>query len=343
VIGRTAALLATLAVAHPAAAQRVYVASQEAATVTVIDVATNDVVHTVDLAALGFSPTAKPHHTAVEPDGSYWYVTLIGEGKVLKFTRGNELVGQLDLEVAGMIAMQAGGDLLVASRSMSAVNPPSRVGLATRADMTIEEVDVPFPRPHAAVADPRGRHVWVGSLGVNQIATIDVNTGDMAITTLEGERPHVFVQFAVSPDGSRLVATTEHSNQLLVFDSTDPVHLTLLRSLDVEAKPWHPSFSPDGRFVWFGNQGANAVTVVDAKRWKVDTVIRGEGLAEPHGSVVSADGQWVYISSRNAKGTYRGQSDERPGTVVVIDAATRRIVKVIEIGRYAAGLSVSDR
>ena len=48
-----------------AAQEYLYVASQEAVTVAVIDMATNELVETVDLKALGFSPTAKAHHTAV--------------------------------------------------------------------------------------------------------------------------------------------------------------------------------------------------------------------------------------------------------------------------------------
>jgi len=243
-----------------------------------------------------------------------------------------------------MLGVQANGDLLVVTRSMSAVNPPARIGLVRRSDMDVEEIDVPFPRPHASAADPRGGRIWVGSLGVNQIATVNVETAELSITTLEGEHPQVFVQFAVSPDGTRLVATTEHTNKLLVFDSTDPNHLRLLHALDVNPMPWHPSFSPDGRYVWFGNQASNTVTVVDAQKWEVAAVIEGEGLAEPHGSAISPDGRWVYISNRNAKGTYHGKgTDERPGTVVVIDAKRREIVKVLEVGRYAAGLGMSSR
>ena len=48
--------------------------------------------------------TAKAHHTAVEPDGSFWYVSLIAAGKVLKFDRQNRLVGDVDFESAAAVA-----------------------------------------------------------------------------------------------------------------------------------------------------------------------------------------------------------------------------------------------
>ena len=65
--------------ASAAALALLYVCNQNDATVSVIDLTTNKVVRTIDLTTLGFSKNAKPHHVAVEPDGSFWYVTLIGE------------------------------------------------------------------------------------------------------------------------------------------------------------------------------------------------------------------------------------------------------------------------
>src|SRR6266550_4337397 len=57
----------------------VYVANQASGKVTVIDAATDSVVAIVDFTALGFSAHPKPHHIVVEPDGSYWYVSLVGD------------------------------------------------------------------------------------------------------------------------------------------------------------------------------------------------------------------------------------------------------------------------
>ena len=71
---------------------RMYVTNQDDATISVIDPATNRVETTIDLQQLGYPATAKPHHTQVEPDGSHWYATLIGAGKVLKFDRDNRVV-----------------------------------------------------------------------------------------------------------------------------------------------------------------------------------------------------------------------------------------------------------
>ena len=78
------------------AQERVYVVAQEDVTVGVLDAATGALLETVDLKEMGFSPTAKAHHVAVEPDGSFWYVSLIAGGAVLKLDRDNRLVGRAE-------------------------------------------------------------------------------------------------------------------------------------------------------------------------------------------------------------------------------------------------------
>jgi DNA-binding beta-propeller fold protein YncE len=80
------------------------------------------------------------------------------------------------------------------------------------------------------------------------------------------------------------------------------------------------------------------VTFVDAQRWEVADVIEGRGLAEPHGIAISADGRLLFVSNRNLKGDY--PSTDKRGTVVVIDTASHTIETVIEVGSYAAGMSL---
>ena len=329
--------------ATPAGAQELlYVASQEDVTVAVIDMSTRQLVETVDLKELGFSPTAKAHHVAVEPDGSFWYVSLIADGKVLKFDRENRLVGQADFETPGMLGLDPTSDRLYVGRSMAAVNPPQRIGVIDRRSMSIEEIDVFFPRPHALAVDARGSRFFAASLGQNSMAWAPIGDEDVDLLQLEGAMNHVLVQFAVSADGRWMVGGGQMTGSLLVFDlSADEP--TVVRSIDVGGQPWHPSWSIDGRTVWVPNQAANTVTVVDAETWSVVDVIEHPALVEPHGSAVSPDGRTVFVSGRNVAGTYHPAdgSEGRPGTVVAIDATSHEVVGVIEVGRYAAGMATA--
>jgi hypothetical protein len=117
----------------PVAGTKLYVVNQTGASITVIDQQRLAVDTVIDLTAMGFSATAKPHHIAVEPNGSAWYVSLIGDGKVLKFGRDNRLLGQVSMETPGLLALDPIHDSLYVGRSMTAVNPPKSLGVIHRA------------------------------------------------------------------------------------------------------------------------------------------------------------------------------------------------------------------
>ena len=342
--------------------ERVYVASQMAATVSVIDVESGEVLHVVDLRDFGFDDNSRPHDTAADPDGEHWYVSLIGGGHVLRFDSEGELVGRAPFETPGMLAVDPNDGNLYVGRSMMAVSPPQRVGMIDRATMDIEELDVFFPRPHALIADgPNGR-VFTASLAENRIAVLDPRTEDVDLVDVAGP-PHTFVQFAQSPDGSVLVGTAQLTGKLLVFDASGD-GLEFVRDLDVGAQPWHPTYSPDGSRVYFGLKDENAVAVVDTETWTIIKKITAPGISEPHGSAITSDGRYLFVSNRNQKGAYssgegggehnmadhnmgeQGMSghamahDRTVGTVVKIDTETLEVVQTIEVGAYAAGISI---
>lgn len=319
-----------------------YVANQGAASVSIIDTERGELVEVIRLEELGFGPTARPHHIAVEPDGSFWYVSLIGENRVLKFDRENRLVASTEFERPGMLALHPSDDFLFVGRSMAAVKPPQRIGRLRRSTMEVEQWDVFVPRPHAMAVSRDGGWVFTSSLAENTLVAVNTETGEAELTRLGAQDPHVFVQFALSPDGRRLVATAQLSGKLLVFDVSEPPEIRLLLEIDVNAQPWHPIFSPNGCYVYFGNLAANTVTIVDAEKWQVAAMIEGDGLSEPHGIAIAPDGKRLYVSNRNTKGAYTPSEDlgfETPnGTLIVIDAESREIVKVIEVPAYPAGL-----
>jgi YVTN family beta-propeller protein len=328
----------------PAAGGRLYVASQSSAAVSVIDMSTLEVLETIDLTGLGFTAQAKPHHAAVDPDGEHWYLSLISDWRVLKFDRDNNLVGQAEFETPGMLVADPAENLLYVGRSMAAVNPPQRIGVIDRATMAIEEVDVFMPRPHAIMTAEGGNQVYVASLAVNQMAALQPADEEIELIQVEGDT-HTFVQFAISPDGSTLVTGGQMSGLVMVFDLTDPMAPALTNTLEIGGQPWHPTWSPDGRFVYFPQNIANSVAVVDASDWSLAATIEAPSLAEPHGSAISADGSLLFVSGRNTKGGFvtagKWTDGAEMGTVTVIDTASRQVVKVLEVPPYAAGIGAS--
>ncbi len=333
--------------ANGASPQRLYVCNQADATVTIIDMSSQEILDTIDLAALGFSSNAKPHHVAVEKDGSHWYLSLIGAGRVLKFTVDNQLVGEAEFETPGMLALHPTEDLLFVGRSMSAVNPPPSIGVIRPSDMSIDEIDVLFPRRHAIAVSPDGKHVYAASLAVNQIAVMDTESESVEVQSVEGPT-HTIVQFAVAPDGSTLVGTGELTGLLLVFGLEDPAHPEHRQSIEVGKRPWHPVFGDESAVVYVPNKESNTVSVVDLELGLDEADIGGPGLAQPHGSALSRDGRFLFVSNNNTRDTHgmeehagAGHDANPVGSVVVIDTEELSIVKVIEVGHNPTGLSAA--
>ncbi len=345
-MSRLLAVVAALALAPAAVAQgpRLYVANQDDATVSIIDAASLRVVETLDLAPLGFGPNAKPHHAQVEPDGSYWYLTMIGAGKVVKFDRANRIVGSVALEVPGLLSLDPTADRLIVGRSMSAVNPPKRIAIIRRSDMTlIDEYEVFFPRPHALVVDPRGTHAYTASLGVNQFASVRLADGQSVLVDYPGG-PQTFTQFAVSPDGRWLAVTAQSANQLLVYDVKNPDQPVLARTIPMAKGPFEPVFSYDGGTVFVTNLDANVVSVVDVATWTVTGTITSPGFGQPHGVALSEDGRYLFVSNRHQSGgahDHEGHKATAKGTVVVVCVPTRTAQAVLPVGNYAAGLGIA--
>lgn len=329
----------------PQPSELLFVCVQDEAEIAVIDMQTQQVVRTIDLTVLGFSVNAKPHHIVVEPDGRHWYVSLIGENRIVRFDRDGNMVGQYEMETPGMLAYDDDADVLVASRSMSAVNPPPRISIVRGGSMEGEQIDVFFPRPHPMVITANGEWAYTGSLGVNQLAAVNLETEEVTLTSIDGP-PHSLVQFALSPDERTLVAATELTGRLLAFERSDPARPALVAEVEIGPMSFDPSFSPDGAQVWVPVKGANQVAVVNTTDWSVAHRIEGEGLLQPHAIVFSADGRHAFVSNNNkadhmAGHEGHGASAGGNGNVTVIDTQSYEVVKVIDLGKNVTGMGSS--
>jgi DNA-binding beta-propeller fold protein YncE len=345
---------APAAASSPAGSARLYVPNQNDATVMVLDARTGKLMTTVDLRAAGFTANAKPHAVIAEPDGSAWYVTLIGDGYVARFDRENRLQGRAKMETPGMLALDPRHDRVYASRSMTAVSAPSSIGVIRRSDMALlEELDVILPRPHAIAVDTVSGRVWVSGLGDNRIAVIDT-AGRVELTDVAGPL-HAYVTFALSPDGTRLAASTQLTSSMILFDVRGKLPAPVA-AVEVLPFGYQIAWAPDGRSVWLGNQRSGAVTQVNAEGWVVAGVVRDTAFAEPHGVAVSADGGTIYVSSHGRQsapsaptpadtmhgGMHAGEGAPRDGgTVALIDARTRAVRSVVRVGHYAVAMGIA--
>lgn len=334
----------------PAHAQdRLYVVNQSGATISVIDSEKLVVDTVMNLRDLGFGDNAKPHHIAVEDDGSYWYVSLIGAGRVLKFDRDNRLVAQVEMETPGLLTLDPVHDSLYVGRSMTAVNPPKALGVITRSSFTIDEQEIVVPRPHALATTLDGKWVHTASLAENRIASVETATGRVTLTTIPGA-PRSLVQFAISPDGRTMVSGGELSNTLLVFDLTKPPPFVPTHEIAVEGKPWEARFSPDGKTVFVTLLTKNSVAEIDATTWTVTRTV-GDRLAQPYGMVLGTRGRYAFITNQNAGAVMEGHSghemhgmsgmSEKDGWLTVLDLVTGRVKTTLMLGNGPTGIGAA--
>ena len=321
-------------------ADAVYVCNQAEATVSIIAPSSQQVVETVDLTNYGFSSDAKPHHVVVEPDGSAWYVSLIGDDVVAKFDVRNEIVATVDFVSPGMLSLHPEADLLYAGHTMSIPDVPSTVAVIQRSDMTPVSVplSVPIERPHGMKISPRGDYAYSSSLSANRIVAIDTETQQVqAPVALPGSH-QFYVQLDITADGETAYITGDRGNQVHILDLQHPTTPSFVDSVSVDGAPWHPQLSEDGSTLYFGSKAANTVNALETAS-RDTTTITGTGLAQPHGSALSPNGRFLYISNNNLNGTYEPSTRDGVGTVVVIDTQTHEIDTVIEVGEKPTGIN----
>ena len=335
---------------------KLYVTNQGGASVSIIDQTRLAVDTVIDLTALGFTPNAKPHHAAVERDGSFWYVTLIGDGRVLKFDRANRLVAQVKMETPGLLALDPVHDSLYVGRSMTAVNPPRSLGVIKRSSFEmVEEQEIQIARPHALATTRDGQWVHVASLAENRFASLEIATGRVTLTTLPGTVTRSMVQFTVSPDGKRMIVGGELSNTVLLFDLAKSAPFVPLAEFVVAGKPWDPVFSRDGKRVYFSLFADSAVAEVELSTRRIVRTFRGH-MAQPYDMILRADGKYLFVVNQNIGGVKAGQSahDNMPGMagmsapsgpakgwLSVIEITTGKVVKELMLGVSPSGMGAA--
>jgi DNA-binding beta-propeller fold protein YncE len=328
---------------------KLYVVNQLNASIHVIDQQTMDVDTVLDLTTLGFSPNARPHHVAVEKDGSAWYVSLIGENRIIKFDRTNRMIGSVQTEAPGLLYIDPVRDSLYAGRSMTAPTPPRALAVIKRSSFTLtSEEPIQIARPHALAASNDGIWVHSASLAENRIASVNLQTGRTTLATIPG-KSRSFVQFATSPDGRWMAVTAELSNSVLVFDLRSQSPLVPVREIVLSGKPWDCLFGKDSAKLYVSLIADNAIVEVNAATGVVSRRF-SEGLAEPYSMVIRQDGNYLFAINQNSAVPVAktGSAHEHMahaaspvptsgGWIAVVDLRTGQLTKKIPLGRGPTG------
>ena len=322
----------------------VFVCDQASDAVSVIDGDGNVVSSLIDL---NFLQVTDSPHMIKERDG-FIYVTLIAAGKFLKIDTHDFLVkGEVaGITKAGMIQISPDGTKAYVSRSSTSDPIFNTVFVVNIQNMTkIKEILLPAPGvPHGIALTPDGSKLYVANLTLDRISIVDAVNDEFVddIVLPAGTEP---MQAATSPDGNYLYISARGISKLLVFDTSAD---TLLTEIDVASGPMHIAISSDGNKIYVPSMVGNVVNVItkNGTSWTKTNEISHPGFSMLHGSGLTQDDRYLYVSSRNTNGNFVPHfsvtGEGPPGTIGIIDTQTEEVIKLIEIEQHGAGLTIMN-
>jgi uncharacterized repeat protein (TIGR02543 family) len=280
-----ALLLAQRATAFPNA----YVADQ-AGHINVIDVATNRVVDTIQLAYFS-------NDVVVSPDGQWIYaVNYPSSVAVIEAFNDNIVAGIAVGNYPNALAISPDGYLLyVGNSGDNTVSVIDTAGLSVVATVPVGK------NPNALAVSPDGRRVYVVGNQSNNVSVIDTRSNAVVSTFAVGNEP---ISIAVSPDSSSIWVGNGGDNTVYVVDAETNALIGTV-SLIHNGEPITVAFSPDGTkvFIATADSPANAITIVNPVTYAVTGQISLPGISH-EGIAFSPDGSAMYVAGQDTNAVY---------------------------------------
>ena len=259
-------------------------------TLTLIDVATAEVVKTIDLGTY-----RRPHGIAWLADGRHAIVTVEDSRAVVTVdVETGEVVQKIvtDQEVSHMLALAPGG-----ARAFVA-----NIGSGT---VTVLDLEVGRVIDHLETGEgaegidvtPDGSEVWVTNRAADTISVIDAETLEIEHTLPSASFP---IRATVTPDGGHVLVSNARSAELAVFDAVakkEVARLSMQRgSVDIEGKLFGDQFGdssipigvlmdPSGARAWVALAGSDLIAEIELGSWSITRVLAAG--REPDGMTYS--------------------------------------------------------
>lgn len=318
---------------------------------------------------VGLMPTEPdgPHGVAVSPDGKWLFVTTAhgqpfgslwkydaATGRVVRRVELGNFPATMQISPDGWFAYVVNfnlhGDMVPSSVSIVAV------------DSMLEVARVPTcVMPHGSRINPQGTKQYSACMMNDLLVEIDSRTFgvsrhfmlakgqehgdsgpphvehhamDQAVTEATAPAVHAPMPAAScsptwaqpSADGARIFVACNKSNDIVEIDAAS---WTMTRRLPAGNGVYNLAVSHDGKLLLGTNKRGQSVSIID--------IATGKELARiatlrkiVHGVVVSPDDRYAFVS-------VEGIGSE-PGTLEVIDLATRARVASVDLGQMAGGI-----
>jgi DNA-binding beta-propeller fold protein YncE len=277
----------------------VWVSVETAGKVVEVDVGNRDVLRR-------FDTPGGPHNITVAPDGTV--VAALWSSDRIAIIRD----GQVEFVALG----GAPHDVKIARHMIVVANQGSARVQLVKLDGTFQRRIKLVANPHDLAVDPAQRHAWVTLEGSDDLAVVNLIRRKAVRYVSTGRSPH---DILFAPDGTLWV--TDWGGSLHVFSVPRG---RLLQTIPLGIEAHHMAFTPDGRFAWITDHGADRVFVL---RVRTRSVVASKAFpGEPHHVAVTADGRFVVVA------------DHANGRLIVYRAETRRRVGRIRVGAGPHGV-----
>jgi len=282
----------------------------------------------------------------VDPQGNFFYVTLLGSANVLKYDAWADTlvaVAAVGQAPANPVTSPDGRTLYVTNWRSD--NPTLHVLDAA----TLAEREV-LRFPPSLGASPHGlcvaRDGTVYTTHEEAGSVFEIGPGGPVFIPLEGRESRRLqpLQIVLDADERFAYVTCLNAGEVQVIDiELDAV----VKVISIGGNPWLAALTLDGSRVYVANWGKNAVDVIETSTQELVATLTNQTVgktvfARPHGVAMSADGTQVFISNENTNGTFpphHGGETSGNGNVVVIDVATNEVVKVLEVEVDPTGIA----
>lgn len=312
----------------PVTGEAGYVVNGTDNSISVIDVAHDEVVGTIELRGVDY-----PHHIYASSDGLKLLVAVPGAD----FSGGHSGGGHGGHAGGGaVIALDATTGALIASRRLDAANhnatysPDGRTiwtsQMATPGQVLILDAATLATRSTITVGDnpaevtfaPSGTVGFVANTGSDSISILDATTGSMLDTQPVGDAP---IGAWPGRDG-RMYVDNEAGKSISVID---PDTRVVVATFPLGFTPALAAISPSGELWVTDTDNGKLVFLNPANGMRIGELATAAGA---HALAFSKDGKKAYVTNQDA------------ASVTVVDVASRAATKTIPVGTKPNGIAI---
>src|SRR4029450_1902115 len=266
----------------------VYVSNERSGDITVIDGATDAVVAT-------FKAGKRPRRIQAATDGKRLFVTLSGSPRMAPGLDENRAPADKTADGLGVI-------------------DPVAHKLIDRWHVGSD------PEQFAISKD--GKFAFIANEDDASTSIIDLNSGQFRGGIKVAEEPG---GVGVNPANGEVYVTCEQKGEVFAID---PDQQRVIATIEAGGRPRSVAFSRDGSRAYVTCENGGYVAVVDAREHKLLAKIQLPTGSLPMGTVVSAGGKELYVS------TGRGNA------IIIIDTQSNHIATTIPVGNRVWGIAL---